>query len=139
MARGLLTALRFAALAATLVVCASCDTPTDPEDPYIGQWRGTITDAAYGAGAYEMVVQREMPAGYRGTWRMVFQSKTVSGSFEAPAQFTPLVLTCGATLPGGGAAIDLSLNRSQATGALRSSNPTPCEGMGGGPLSAARQ
>ena len=139
MARPLLTALRFAALAAVLVLSTSCDTPTDPDDPYIGEWRGAITDAVFGGGTYEMVVQRQMPAGYWGTWRMVFASKTVSGSFAAPSQFTPLALTCGASFPGGGAAIDLTLNRSQATGTLRAAGPTLCEGLGGGPLSVIRQ
>ena len=139
MARPLLTALRFAAIAALLSSCAACDTPTDPDDPYIGEWRGTIADTVYGSGSYEMVVQREMPAGYWGTWRMVFASKTVSGSFRAPAAFTPLALTCGASLPGGGAAIDLTLNRSQATGTLRAAGQTLCEGLGGGSLSVIRQ
>jgi hypothetical protein len=150
MARPLLTALRFSALAALLAICASCDTPTDPGDPYAGRWSGTISDAALGPGTIEMTLSRDNTVRYRGSWRMRFASKEVTGSLDffldvladsiffmcVQLPLPPEDSSYGQDL----SLLDIQFDGNQATGKLRPSiGARGCEGTRGGPVSLTRQ
>ena len=143
--------LRLALIVAVLPMAVSCaKSPIAPDDPYAGIWRGTITDGAFGEGRLEMTLTPDDPTRYRGSWRMTFAAKEIVGALE----FLPEVLAdsiyflCRRTSPPASTVedgfpevslLDISFDGHQATGHLRLTNRTGCEGTGGGPVSLTRQ
>ena len=143
--------LRIASVVAAIAIGVSCaKSPVAPDGPYAGTWRGTITDAVYGVGRLEMTLTPDDPTRYRGSWRMTFAAKEIVGAVE----FLPEVLAdsiyflCQRTSPPastfedgspGISLLDISCEVHQATGKLRLTNRTGCEGTGGGPVSLTRQ
>ena len=141
--------LRIASLVAAITIGVSCaKSPAAPDDPYVGTWRGTITDAVQGAGSLEIKLEKSDADRYRGTWKMTFPSTVIVGALEfIPAMVESIFMACGwaaidadAALGSQLSLLKLQFDGDQAAGALRPSIGTiSCRSIGGGPVSLTRR
>ena len=107
----------FLVLLLSLSHCARGPMSPDPggmASPFVGTWRGTISDDSAGQGSVEIVIENSDQFGVSGNWKATYPSQSYSGSLRST---NPPVTSFSATcVPNGSLLLPLAVSGSHMTG-----------------------